>query len=67
MGGRTRGRQIRSFHRRLLAVAEPLTVAAIVCSASSHRTADGCSVPGASPLGEPDVVTPTACFRSDGT
>jgi hypothetical protein len=63
MGGRTRGRQIRSFHRRLLAATEPLTVAAIARPVASQRTASRRFVPGASPLGGPVVVPPTACFR----
>jgi len=59
MGGRARGRQNRSSHRRLLAATEPLTVAAMACSARPGGLAFRLPPSSTSPLGVPVVTPPT--------
>ena len=61
MGGCARVRQIEGSHRQLsTAAAEPLTVAAIVCSERPGGTAFGRTAPSTSPLGALVVVPPIA-------
>jgi hypothetical protein len=58
MGGRTRGCQNRSFHRRLLIATEPLTVVVTACPDSPRGTASGRPASGTSPLGVFEATPP---------